>query len=272
MNGVIYVATGEEFVEEAAISARSVTESMPGVGVTLFTDEEPVDHPFDDVRVLDTPHYGFLDKVLHLESTPYERTLYLDTDTYVDSDASELFELLDRFDIGAAYNHNREAVPLDTVPRSFPEYNTGVVIYENNERVQALFDRWKELYRAKMDEHPHDQPTFREALYESDVRVATLPTEYNCLVRYPGHVRNKVKIFHSRLLDLDTPGAGKSVEMTAAIDKLNEYDGHRIFAPTPGSGGPYRVYNQTKSTVKRGLEALRYGGIRYTVNRIRSRL
>jgi hypothetical protein len=43
-----------------------------------------------------------------------------------------------------------------------------------------------------------DQPSFREAIYESDIRIATLPSEYCFRIHTPDYARGAVKILHGR--------------------------------------------------------------------------
>ena len=203
-----------------------------------------------------------------MSRSPFEQTLYLDTDIYMGSNVSELFELLNKFDLGLAYNHNREAYNPPEVPDSFPEYNTGVIVYRNDENFRRFTETWEEnhdeiLSKAKT----HDQPSFRKTLFDSDLRIATLTPEYNCMVRYPGHVRNEVKIAHSRLLDIDTPGADKSVSVPDALEKLNSYEGHRLYEPNGSSGVSIARGRVSKEAplYKKAINSLRIDGLTHTV-------
>ncbi|MFC1830915.1 hypothetical protein ACFL0S_02710, partial [Thermodesulfobacteriota bacterium] len=102
--GVVYIATGEKFVEEALISAQSVRKCMPEMAIVLFTDlAELVDNPPEPVNsvvLLSDVRKSCLDKMYPLLDTPFDRTLFLDTDTYVCDRIDELFEVLDHYDIG----------------------------------------------------------------------------------------------------------------------------------------------------------------------------
>jgi hypothetical protein len=46
--------------------------------------------------------------------------------------------------------------------------------------------------------YPHDQPTFRRALFESCLRFSILPPEYNARLIYPTMLSQEVKIIHAR--------------------------------------------------------------------------
>ncbi len=234
--GIYYIATGEHFVREAEISAKSVRESMPSVPIAIATDVE-TKFEFDHVIDISNPAFGFVDQIDNLKYSPFNKTIHFDSDIYVGSDIIELADLLSQFDIGVAYNHNREAYNPSGIPDSFPEYNTGVVIYTNDDQFRDFTQEWKKNYIDLVtDNNTQNQPSFRKTLFESDLRIATLTPEYNCMVRYPGHVRNKVKIAHSRILDIQTPGASKSVNVEKSINKLNSYEGHRLYIPDGDSG------------------------------------
>ncbi len=232
--GVFYIATGNEFVAEAELSAQSVRDAMPKTPIAIATDVKP-DFNFDYVIEIDDPDYSFTDQISNLHLSPFDRTLHLDTDIYMYASAEELFDVLDRFDIGVAHNHDRSAYDPPGVPNSFPEYNTGVVSYLNDDKLRKFTESWSSVYDDLYDgDNPKNQPSFRKSLYESDLRIATLPPEYNLMVRYPGHAIGEVKMFHGRLLDIDTPGAGKYTDVEKATEKINSTTDHRVFTQLGG--------------------------------------
>jgi len=280
--GIYYIATGDHFVREAEISAQSVRDAMPDIPIAIATDVEP-EFDYDYVIDIPDPEHGFVDQINNLHRSPFDRTLHFDTDIYVGSDVSDLFELLNRFDIAVAHNHNREVYDPPSVPDCFPEYNTGVIAYQNDGDLRGFTRAWKENYESLVrEDKTQNQPSFRKTLYESNLRVATLPPEYNCMVRYPGHVRNEVKIGHSRLLDIETPGASKSVNVTESINKLNKYKGHRLYVPNEDDSVSIvfaRLSNEAPLH-KKAIHSIRtYGfihtakhGIPYLVKRLRGDL
>jgi len=139
---------------------------------------------------------------------PFDKNLYLDADTYVDGNIKDIFDILDRFDIVAAHNEARAWYHSDfyaehgiEVPDSFPEYNTGVVAYNDSDKVRSLFESWNEIYDRL--EYERNQPGFRVALYESDVTIGTLPPEYNFMTHTIGFASGDVKILHQGNSDAD---------------------------------------------------------------------
>jgi hypothetical protein len=217
MKGVLYIASGAEYIEQARQSAEALkaTNNLP---ITLVCDRS-VSHECFDTVVEETGfqyHYG--DSVLKIPELPYERTMLLDTDTRVCGDLTEAFTLLDQFDIAAATVADDE-FSVSSVPNSsFPEYNTGIICF-NRQNTAEFVAEWKSIYREYLEDGIRmNQPSFREALYESDLRIATLPTEYNCRVNFGGYLTNEVKIIHGRATDYET-----------LADKLNKTLQPRVF-------------------------------------------
>jgi hypothetical protein len=204
--GIIYVASGQAFIEEACSSAESVRRHMPDIPITLFTHRGISHSAIDNVVVnnrLDegNPKKG---KISCLSKSPYERTLFLDTDTYICGDISEIFSLLDTFEVAAAHDPARlyyagESHP-SRLPKSFPEMNTGVFLYDySRSSVKKLLREWREKYGAMGGQSPErDQLSFREVLYESDVRMTVLPPEYNCRFNFPMYLDGPAKVLHGR--------------------------------------------------------------------------
>lgn len=203
--GIIYIATGEKYVEEARQSALSVRRWMHDLPITLFTDKPTEHEGFDQIELFSDPKAGFTDKVVQMYKSPYDYTLFLDTDTYVCDDISEIFTLLEHYDIAAAQAELRVGIPVEGVPESFPEMNTGVIAFRKSLPVEVFFSQWKNLYLIDREEteswYCNDQTSFRAALYGSPLRITTLAPEYNCRFIYPVYVDGSVKILHGRYVD-----------------------------------------------------------------------
>jgi hypothetical protein len=189
--GVLYIATGKKYVQDAIRSARTVRKHSPGLEVHLFTDSrsyedfkfEQSPFPFSTVAVIDDPHRR--SKVDYISRSPFDRTLYLDADTAVNADISDMFRVLERFDIAVAHAQHRNTpsslAPWRLkLPDAFPQFNGGVILFRKSPKVIQLLEEWANSYKEA--ELRHDQPTLRELLWLSDLRIATLPPEYN--VRY----------------------------------------------------------------------------------------
>lgn len=185
--GVLYVATGPSHIRAAIKSALSVQRTNPGLPIHLFADLERQcldarlrPQPFTSWANISEPHAR--SKVDYISQTPFDHTLYLDNDTRVLTDLGDAFDLLQHFDVALSHANKRE-VPLKEaklrmpVPHAFPEYNTGIIFFRRNPATAAALERWKRLYQESYE--LVDQPSLREILWSGDLRLATLPPEYN---------------------------------------------------------------------------------------------
>ena len=199
--GVVYVATGEQYVREAADSARSVQEKGGGYPICLVTDAasaEDIDRTlWDDVVVLDAPSYRSTDKMEMLRA-PYDRLLFLDTDTQVLAPLGDVFEVLSEFDLAAHQTPFGTWYDLPGVPKSFPEFNSGVIALKKNDAVRELFVSWRQWYDELLYIGTFDQISFRKAIYHSRVRYAWLPAEFNFMPYMPTRSARPLQIAHAR--------------------------------------------------------------------------
>lgn len=204
--GFAYVATGELFFREAAEAARHLRTANPGARVCLIADKVHGEKFWDDLVLVAQPHFDFRDKLL-MALCPYERFVYLDTDTYVAGDLSDLLELLTRYDVIGHQLFEGHDYRLPEVPDAFPEFNGGVLGFRRGPAVAKFFARWMEIYvayRAKNTgevwdyANASDQKGFRMALYESGLRHAVLGPEFNFIVQHVQFACAAVKIFHGR--------------------------------------------------------------------------
>jgi len=185
MNGVLLIATGRQHLEEARLCIRSI-RALSDLPITIFTDPS-ADVPAT-VHKVDRPSFSWDDKPRWTNNLPYERTLFLDTDTLLlRREALEVFDLLDRFDIALAHAPARCHLAMNDVPECFPEFNSGVIALRKSEVVLQTLRRWQETHdamkrrglRAERGGKLGDQTALRRVIYGSRVRIATLPPEYN---------------------------------------------------------------------------------------------
>ncbi|HRO11160.1 putative nucleotide-diphospho-sugar transferase [Amaricoccus sp.] len=181
-DGVLFVATGAGYRELAARAAASVARVSPGLPIDLFTDAPFADPAFAEVHLLEK--VWFRSRIDAMARTRFERTLHLDADVLAVADLRDVFELLDRFDVALAHDQRRNSPAANAVwrrplPGAFPQFNGGVIAYRRTPEVLAFLAAWAEALRASGLKR--DQPVLRELLWESDLRIATLPPEYNLL-------------------------------------------------------------------------------------------
>ncbi|MDO8541024.1 MAG: hypothetical protein Q7S40_11355 [Opitutaceae bacterium] len=201
-SGFVYVATGSGYLDEARRSAESLRRHHPGVPICLITDQrvEP-GAPFTQIQPpLGPVEHKPIDKLLAIEA-PYERCVFLDTDTFVLDDLTSIFALLDRFELAAHQDVNRGwNYTLPDVPLAFSEFNTGVIAFRNEPAVQEFFRVWRGQYEGLHREFGfvNDQPAFRRALFHAALRVAPLPSEFHFLGNFPNTALWNVRLIHAR--------------------------------------------------------------------------
>jgi len=137
--------------------------------------------------------------------SPFEKTLHLDTDTYIATDCSDVFEALDLFEVGVVHDPWRSDLKVETLPQSLPTLNGGVIAYRRTPAVIEMLESWPRIHQEKFAAHTkQNQPSLREAVYRSKARVLILPPEYNLRVWHPVVIGGfaKVRILHDRRNDL----------------------------------------------------------------------
>ena len=206
MNGVLYIAFGghpnADHIREAVVSVQSLKSVHPDMHTTVITDSTSACHLkgyFDNMIVKDIRSERV--KQDFLEESPYDRTLYLDTDTKIVNPIDDLFGLLDKFDIAASIDHARKVKQWSDVypdyaviPASFPEFAGGVILYRKTEEMKVFFAYWRKNYEEwkRRSGRINDQPSFRVTMWECNlIRPYVLPPEYNLRTeekrdKYPG--------------------------------------------------------------------------------------
>ncbi|MFB6187585.1 MAG: hypothetical protein ABEI86_12065 [Halobacteriaceae archaeon] len=275
MKGVFYIAGGEQFLDEAIQSAKSVREQTD-YPISILTDDAAMreEDVFDEVILVSDVDWSWAVKPQYLQEAPYETCVFLDTDTYLADSRGldDLFDLLDNgVDIAASHGpFNQASLQYDTsvtgvtAPLSLPWFNTGVLAFNQTTKVKELFDTWEDL-QAEFNEqidNVNDQVSFRQAVYEQDIVPHTLPTEYNYRVTFPQVLRNKAFIVHEHATNL---AEIEAIVNAGEMPRLRAYNGVRI-------DDEVAVFQLNEHTVLRrifrGKEYLKRKGFRRTLERI----
>jgi hypothetical protein len=178
--GVCYVTYGEAAEHEYRASLDSLKEWHPELLPAAVRTERLPGHS-------DTQAARWA-KVNLDQWSPYERTLYLDSDTRVFGSLSVGFELLsDGFDFvitpSAAQgddllwhvSEDERAVTLEETGLPL-QLQAGVFWFAKNERTRQLFECWQSEWLRWSGE---DQGALLRALYRCPVRVALLGRPFN---------------------------------------------------------------------------------------------
>jgi hypothetical protein len=183
--GMLFVATGQPYLEEAVASARASRPHLSGRPIAIVTDEVEAARDaacFDLCLPHPDPRHTYRDKIPGLCDLPFERTLFLDSDARLIAAADGLFSLLEHHDFAAA--HAPVRIPpgwVDpSVPACFPEFNSGVILVRSGPPQQSLIQGWLDLYDEVGQEW--DQATLRAAVWRmlaEGLRAFVLPAEAN---------------------------------------------------------------------------------------------
>ncbi|MEO6845942.1 MAG: hypothetical protein ABI443_01400, partial [Chthoniobacterales bacterium] len=186
--GFVYIATGERYVQEAAQSAAMLRRHNPNHRICLITDDTRNMEPFwDDLVILEAPHFGFRDKI-EMRRCPYQRFVYLDTDTHIIGDLSDLFLMLQQFDACGVQLFEGHDYHIDGIPDAYSETNGGMLGFRKGMEVDLFFEEWQRLYaefRAQNEAGDYhyanvgDQKSLRAALWNTRLRFALAGPEFN---------------------------------------------------------------------------------------------
>ena len=223
--GILYIASGEKYIQESHHAARRA-QKVTDLPISIVADREIEEELYDDVIIDDNPDYGVSDKARNLLKSPYDKTIYMDSDTFVIDNISDLYDCL---------NHGPLAVALDPhegslysgeyeidqeIPKSFPEYQTGVIVYRQTPPVNEFINDWISRHRSP---NSPDQLSFRNTLYTHNINISIFPSRYNKLM--VDVANGPIKILHDNNRVLTNTS---QEELHNILETINKYDGVRI--------------------------------------------
>lgn len=186
--GYLYIAYGEAFTKEALLSIESLRR-FTDIPIALYTDQpQEMFEGNKNIDVLANIKANHLRaKVDYMDQSPFENTVFLDTDTVIVRNCDDLFDLLGRFDIGIVNDYARkrkkyaDVVPeYGEIPYAFSEGNSGVIAFNSSPATKEFLSLWKQyFYKYFQVTNGWDQVSFRIALWKSNVRIHHMPFEYN---------------------------------------------------------------------------------------------
>lgn len=202
--GIIYMAWGENAIAQAKQSIYSVRRFLPEMPVMVVGDADTVEALADDKSILSyvcqvdpfdadqKKGYKFLAgriKPLLYEISPWEKTLYVDADTYFQRPPAEGFQLLSAWDMAIAETETRtlaegiagreecEATAAEFGSGLLLYHNSGMIFWRRNQRTKVFFERWSEEWRRFQGWD--EQVALLRALLRTDVLFHTLPYTWN---------------------------------------------------------------------------------------------
>jgi hypothetical protein len=179
---VLVAAAKKHYFDRAVEAARSIKKHHPDIPVDLYSDREFHDESLSGTFVI--PFEKGAAKPAVLQRSRFERMIYLDSDVLLTAPINDVFDVLERFDIALAQDQfptNKYCMIqyCETLPACFPHFNGGVMALRRNPATSAFLENWL----AAIRDHAigRDQPSLRYILWKSDLRIATLPPEYNMM-------------------------------------------------------------------------------------------
>ena len=235
-NGFLYVICGaESFFREAYHSVTSLRRHSPRAQATLVCDAPPASPQwsscFDGVitqpierttsRKRSPKVPGLTYKVRNMYAhSPYDRTCFLDTDTFVLADCQPLFDILDSFDMAMTL------APADLTPTpvngkdltACTPYNSGVILFRKGELTERLFDRWSYWQEQALDDPASsgaDQATLMRAIIDVPCRICTLQSTWNARTNMHERFSGPVRLIHGRHADVEA--VGRNINITSDV-------------------------------------------------------
>jgi len=230
-NGYVFASLGEQYIEEARASARSLRKVDPNAKISLLTDEDVPAVEFDQVLVRPVNRISILrkpgakvdwgDAALHAfafraehmyEASPYERTFYVDSDTHFLESCTPVFEMLKHFDFCMAAAPMDDITPVVGSSRltGCTPLNCGVIGFRRHERVETVLRDWHRIYVDKLEggalvegRFEGDQASFMEAWLRTPAKIYTLPPIWNFRVPFPATLNGAVRLVHGRHRDYE---------------------------------------------------------------------
>jgi hypothetical protein len=209
--GILYYADAPRYFAQAERSVASLRRVMPEVHVTLATTLADVEvDGFDSIRQLEVApdDHTRIGKIRAIATAPYDKVIYVDTDTIFAGDVGSIFAALDDFGLAASHAPIRRS-PVGAWDASLPECFTGLnggVLGLNltDPDTAAFVAAWEDAYRDTSDVTRQDQPSFNRLLYRSRVRFLVLPPEYNFRAEFSNQSKGAnmgVKVIHSHAVN-----------------------------------------------------------------------
>ena len=201
-NGFIYIVFGNSFNREANYSIQSLLNKNKNSKVALFTDDINSFNNIESeklIKYLIKPEH-IRAKVDFISESPFQNSIYLDSDTFILQNIEDVFDCFSRDDVLVTrcfererenYNHIKE---YKAIPYGFSEVNGGFLGFKKNAVTDEFFKLWKKyFYKYKKNTSGWDQVSLRIALWQSKVRLNFLPYEYNTR-----SIENRIKLLNNK--------------------------------------------------------------------------
>nr|WP_321452395.1 hypothetical protein [uncultured Carboxylicivirga sp.] len=222
--GVIYTAGGmKKYTDEAIHSAKTLKKYNPNIQTTLFTTSKNIRSKyFDQIIVQEADRHPQKYKIENMLISPYDYTLFIDSDTEFKSNIEELFDFLLIYDLGITHrvkcNWYNPPKPTEFINYiDFNCYQGGFLLFKKNDKTTTFIKAWAEKMKSKPDtitgKPIGDQPLLNECFFSDklheklNLKHVELPNKiYNARpwllsqMKKDNELKN-IKILHQRGLN-----------------------------------------------------------------------
>ena len=193
-SAIIFSAHGSKFLQHAVYCAEQARYNITGTDIIIHTTD-----------TVHSGREGVFDRVIYQQNIwkktftyrihgmlkalqYYNKLIYVDNDVIIlDQKFTNILDVLETHDVAVAHAKHRHSpgdIAYSIIPECYPEFNCGVIGYTRNSK--SMLENWLSIYNNDVYKHPahhrremHDQGAFREAVYNSGLKVCTLPEHYN---------------------------------------------------------------------------------------------
>ena len=179
--GIYYIAIGEQMRKPLIRSIESVHEHL-SLPITIVTNLKGLPKVENTIEVEYNKKPGYAVKPRFIPELPYDRTLYLDTDTVIlSSDASKPLRLLtDRYgyEFAAVHGMLRRFSKVSNHTMCTPSFNSGVLFIRKTELVLKALKSYQSFY-SSLPFNSSEEPHLTRSMLEYKVPTYCLPCEWN---------------------------------------------------------------------------------------------
>lgn len=195
-SGIIYIVfSNRMMLNECIVSIISLRKFNKNIPISIFTDEKDyitrllekylITKNVNVIEILAQQQRAKVDFIGH---SPYEKTLYLDSDTIVNFDICHIFKGLKHFDVLFTPDFSRKKEKYKDSIKEYaeismviPEVNGGVFAFKRNAKTNELFRSWRKyFYKYFTETDGYDQASFRVAISKTEnLKSIVMPYEFN---------------------------------------------------------------------------------------------
>jgi len=168
------------FSDTLLMAFNSLRVAVPGCQTCLYTNIE-VDNThwiYDQygfnhvIYNPDSVKYHII-KAHALKESPFEKTIYLDTDMIFHSERNstlnDIFDILDTWEIAGLHGNHYSSGEIK------PDIHCGLLGVKKNDSTNLMMDQWISNFTNALPENTSDQSAFRNIFYENHSKFYILP-------------------------------------------------------------------------------------------------